>query len=68
VIADCLENQFSPRDLCDENHEQQVVARVQAFSKAMDDNPFETVRPCDRQKLIKSVTLKKVCGIDGIPN
>jgi len=31
VIADCPENQFSPHDLCEENHEQLVVARIQAL-------------------------------------
>jgi hypothetical protein len=27
-IADCLENQFTHHDLCDENHERRVEARV----------------------------------------
>jgi hypothetical protein len=31
AIADCLEVQFTPHDLCDENHEQGVKARVQAL-------------------------------------
>jgi hypothetical protein len=26
AIADCLENQFTPHDLCDENHERRVEA------------------------------------------
>jgi hypothetical protein len=26
AIADCLENQFTPHDLCDENHERWVKA------------------------------------------
>jgi hypothetical protein len=25
MIADCLENQFTPHELCEENHELQVV-------------------------------------------
>jgi hypothetical protein len=29
VIAECLENQFTPHDLCDENHERRVETRVQ---------------------------------------
>jgi hypothetical protein len=33
AIADCLENQFTPHDLCQENHEQWVKARVQLCSK-----------------------------------
>jgi hypothetical protein len=31
AIADCLEIQFSPHDLCDENHERRVEAAVQAL-------------------------------------
>jgi hypothetical protein len=31
AIADCLENQFTPHDLCGENHERRVEARVQAL-------------------------------------
>jgi len=68
VIADCLENQFSPHDLCEENHERRAVARVQALSEVVDDNSPQRVRPCDAQKLIKSLKLKKACGIDGISN
>jgi hypothetical protein len=63
TIADCLENQFTPHDLCDENHEERVEAGVQALLKAA-----ERVRPCDLQKLLNSLKLKKACGIDGIPN
>ncbi|PNF26942.1 hypothetical protein B7P43_G14042 [Cryptotermes secundus] len=67
-IADCLEIQFTPHDLCDENHEERVEARVQALLEAVDENPPLRIRPCDVQKLIKSLKLKKACGIDGIPN
>jgi hypothetical protein len=59
VIADWLENHFSPHDLYEENHEQQTLARVQALSEAVDDNPPERVRPRDAQKLINSLKLKK---------
>jgi hypothetical protein len=45
-----------------------VEARVQALLEAVDDNPSEKVRPCDLQKLIKSLKLRKACGIDSIPN
>jgi hypothetical protein len=34
AIADCLENQFTPHDLFDENHERRVEARVQALLEA----------------------------------
>jgi hypothetical protein len=67
TIADCLENQFTPHDLCEENHERRVEARVQAL-QAVDSDPPERIRPCDLQKLLNSLKLKKVCGTDGIPN
>jgi hypothetical protein len=31
-------------------------------------NPAEKLRPCDLEKLIKSLKLRKARGIDGIPN
>jgi hypothetical protein len=31
AIADCLENQFTPHDLCEENHERRVEAKVQVL-------------------------------------
>jgi hypothetical protein len=68
ATADCLENQFTHHDLCDENHERQVEARVQALLKVVDNKPLEKIRPCDLQKLINSLKLRKACGIDGIPN
>jgi hypothetical protein len=52
AIADCLENQFTHHDLCDENHERRVEARVQALLKAVDNKPPERIRPCDLRKLI----------------
>jgi len=60
VIADCQENQFSSHDLCEENHERRVVARVQALSEAMDDSSPQRVRSCDVQKLINSLKLKRM--------
>jgi hypothetical protein len=68
AIADCLEIQFTPHELCDENHERQVEAKVQALLETADKNPPQRIRPCDVQKLIKSLKLRKACGIDGIPN
>jgi hypothetical protein len=41
AIADCLENPFTPHDLCDENHELRVEARVQALLEAADHNPLK---------------------------
>jgi hypothetical protein len=67
-IANCLENQFTPHDLCEENHEGRVEARFQALLEAADSDPPEKIRPCDLQKLLNSLKLKKACGVDGIPN
>jgi hypothetical protein len=39
ATAECLENQFTPHDLCEENHEQRVEARVQALLEAADSVP-----------------------------
>jgi hypothetical protein len=39
AIAAWLEYQFTPHDLCDENHEWRVDARVQALLEAKDDPP-----------------------------
>jgi hypothetical protein len=45
AIADCLDKQFTPHDLCEENHERRVEARVQALLRAVDnDSPCETLR------------------------
>jgi hypothetical protein len=50
AIADCSEKQFTPRKLCDENHERQVEATVQALLLAVVNDPQEKVRPCDLHK------------------
>jgi hypothetical protein len=39
AIADCLGKQFTPQKLCDENHERQMEARVQALLEAEDNDP-----------------------------
>jgi hypothetical protein len=59
AIADCLENQFTPHRLCDENHERRVEAGVQALLEADDSNPPARITPCDLQKLLNSLKLKK---------
>jgi hypothetical protein len=38
AIADCLEIKFTPHDLCNENHEERVEARVQALLETVDSN------------------------------
>jgi hypothetical protein len=63
-----LGNQFTPHDLCDENHERWVEARVQALLESVDSNSPKRVRSCDVQKIVKTLKQREVCGIDGIPN
>jgi hypothetical protein len=38
--AACLEIQFTPHDLCDENHEGRVEATVEALLEAADNSPL----------------------------
>jgi hypothetical protein len=68
AIADCLEDQFTHHSLYDRNHKRRVQARVQALLEAVDSKPSERIRPCDLQKLISSLKLRKSCGIYGTPN
>jgi hypothetical protein len=68
VIAYCLENRFTPHDVCDEHHEQLVEACVQALLEAEDNTATERVRPYDVQHIIRTLNLRKACGLDGIPN
>jgi hypothetical protein len=68
AIADCLEIQFTPHELCNENHERGVEARVQALLETVDNNPPQRIRPCDLRKIINSLELRKAYVIDGIPN
>jgi hypothetical protein len=65
AVADCLDNQFTSYDLCDENHEQQEENRVQGLLASVDDTPLGKVRPCDVHKLANSLKLRKTCGLDG---
>jgi hypothetical protein len=54
-IADCLENQFTPHDLRNENRNWQVEARLQALFEAADNNPHKRIGPCDLQKFVNSL-------------
>jgi hypothetical protein len=45
-----------------------MEARVQVLREDVDNRPPQSIRPCDLQKLINSLKLRKVCGIDGVPN
>jgi hypothetical protein len=44
TTADCLEKQFTPHKLCEENHKRQVDARVQDLLEAVDKDLPETVK------------------------
>jgi hypothetical protein len=68
VIANYFENLFTPHKVCDTDHERQVEARVQALLITVDENPPVKFRPCDVSKQIRSLKLRKACGIEGIPN
>jgi hypothetical protein len=68
ATADCLENQFTHPDLCDENHERRMEARVQALLEAVHNSPPQRIRPCGLQEISNSLKLRKACGIDDIPN
>jgi hypothetical protein len=41
VIADCLENQLTFHELCDEKHERQVETEVQALLAPADETPWK---------------------------
>jgi hypothetical protein len=67
VTVDCLKNQFTPHDLWGERwtagggpSPSSVSSRGRQFPK--------NVRPCDVQKLMKFLRLRRACGTDGIPN
>jgi hypothetical protein len=64
AIADCLENRFTPHDLCDERHEERVETCVQALLEVEDDTVTERVRPCDMQKIICTLNLGEACRLE----
>jgi hypothetical protein len=68
AIADSLGIQFTPHDLCNDNHEQLVEAGVQTLLETVDNNHPYRISPCDLKKLVNSLKLKEACGIDVIPN
>jgi hypothetical protein len=39
AIADCLENQFTPHDLCEDKHERLEKDRIQVLLEAVDNDP-----------------------------
>jgi hypothetical protein len=59
AIADCLENQFTPHDLCEENHERRAEARVQALLAAEDNDSPKKIIPCHLTEINKYVNIEK---------
>jgi hypothetical protein len=59
AIADCLQNQFTPHDLCEESHEWRVEARVRALLEAVDSDPPERIRPRDLTEITKFLKIEK---------
>jgi hypothetical protein len=53
AIADCVEKQLIPHDLCEKNLKLQVEARIQDLLEAVYINYPERMEPRDLQKLIK---------------
>jgi hypothetical protein len=41
---------------------------VQALLETVENNPPERIKPCDLQKLVNSLKIRKARGIDGVPN
>jgi hypothetical protein len=39
AITDCLENKYTHHDLCDENHERRLEARVEVLLEDVDNKP-----------------------------
>jgi hypothetical protein len=68
AIADCLENQFTPHDLCDENHKGQLKTGVLALLEDVDIEHSDKNETTRLTELIHSMKLRKACGIEGIPN
>jgi hypothetical protein len=66
VIANYLENLFTPQKMCDTDHERRVEARVQALMTTVDESLPLKFRPSDVSKEIRSLKLGQACGIDGI--
>jgi hypothetical protein len=57
AIAGCLEIQFTPHDLCDENHERGVEAKVQALLETIGNNPSskdKTMRLSENNKVLET--------------
>jgi hypothetical protein len=52
IMADCLENLFTPHKLCESDHERRAETRVQALLTSADENPSVKFRSFDVSKEI----------------
>jgi hypothetical protein len=68
VIADCVENQFTPHGPCDENDGRRVQTWSPRSARICRSTSLGKVRPCDTHKLGNSLKLRKACGLDVIQN
>jgi hypothetical protein len=68
MISYCLENQFTPHELCDINHKQLVEARVEALPDEVDSSPSKRVKPSYVKKVIHLLKLLKACALSGVLN
>jgi hypothetical protein len=68
IIADCLEKQFIPHELCDSYHKIQVEAGDSALLATVGEDIPVKFQPCDVSKEIQSLKLGKASCFDGIPN
>jgi hypothetical protein len=68
AISNCLENQFIRQDMCDENHERRVEARVWVLLETVDDNSLERVRLHDVETLINLFQLGNCKRIPQAPS
>jgi hypothetical protein len=61
-----LQNQFTPHDICDYGHKQQVEASGHALLATVDEDTPVKFQSCDISKEIQSLKLGNACGFDNI--
>jgi hypothetical protein len=55
VIADCLADEFTSHDTCDETQERQVETTGQVLLASVDGIALGKVKPCDIHKLANTL-------------
>jgi hypothetical protein len=64
IIADYLENEFTPNNLWDHDHKRQVEARVYALLPTVDEDTPVKFRRCDVSKEIQYLKLGKAVVLE----